>query len=59
MSDYEFIRQFKAVSIKNICCDLGIEKDYPNILKGTAKKSKLAKVRKEIEKRLNRINANN
>ena len=40
MSDYEFIRQFTDISIKNICCDLHLEKDYKNILTGKAKCSK-------------------
>ena len=59
MSDYDFIRQFSAISIKNICEDLGLGKDYKNIMSGTARKIKLAKVRKEIEKRLRIIYANN
>ena len=58
MSDYDFIRQFSAINIKNICIDLGLEKDYTNIMSGTTKKWKLAKVRKEIQKRLKRINEN-
>ena len=45
MTDYEYIKQFKAISIKNICIDLGLEKDYRNILNGVARKSKIAKVR--------------
>lgn len=55
MSDYEFIKRFKKVSIKNICIDLKLEKDYENILKGSAKKEKIKKVRIELEKRLRRI----
>jgi hypothetical protein len=55
MTDYEYIKQFKAISIKNICIDLGLEKDYRNILNGVARKSKIAKVRKEIEKRIKRL----
>ena len=53
-----FIKQFNSISIKNICCDLGIEKDYGNIINGTASKSKIQKVRNEIEKRLKILNEN-
>ena len=57
MSDYEFIRNFiDNSSVKNICYDLHLEKDYENIIHGTAKASKIKKVRKEIERRLKTIN---
>lgn len=54
--DYEFIKQFKAISIMNVCMDLHLQKDYGNIINGTASKGKIKKVRKEIEKRLAMIN---
>ena len=56
MSDYEFIKQFKAISIMNVVCDLKLKKDYGNIMNGTASKKKIAKVRKEIERRLKVLN---
>ena len=52
MSDYEFIRKFTDINISNICSDLHLKKDYRNIMNGTASKSKITKVRKEIERRL-------
>ena len=52
MSDYEFIKQFTDISIRNICSDLHLLKDYRNIMNGTASKKKIAKVRKETERRL-------
>ena len=55
MSDYEFIKQFTDISVRNICYDLHLEKDYRNIISGRARPSKLKKVRIEIEKRLDRI----
>ena len=57
--DYAFIKQFKAISIMNICVDLHLKKDYGNIINGTASVKKINKVRKEIEKRLVRLNGNN
>ena len=55
MSDFEFIKQFADISVRNICIDLHLIKDYKNILTGKAKGSKLKKVRKEIERRLERL----
>ena len=57
--DYTFIKQFKAISIMNVCTDLHLQKDYGNIINGTASKGKIKKVRKEIERRLAIINENN
>lgn len=57
--DYSFIKQFKAISIMNICVDLHLQKDYGNIINGTASAKKINKVKKEIEKRLARLNENN
>ena len=54
--DYDFIKQFKAISIMNVCTDLHFQKDYGNIINGTASKDKIKKVRKEIEKRLAILN---
>jgi len=59
VSDYEFIKQFTSVSVRNICSDLHLLKDYRNIINGRASKKKIAKVRKEIERRLEVIYANN
>lgn len=56
MSDFEFIRKFTDISIRNICGDLHLEKSYYNIMNGTASKKKMEKVRKEIERRLQEIN---
>lgn len=50
--DYAFIKQFKAISIMNVCTDLHLQKDYGNIINGTASEKKIKKVRKEIERRL-------
>ena len=44
--DYAFIKQFKAISIMNICVDLHLQKDYGNIINGTASKGKIKKVTK-------------
>ena len=52
MEDYEYIRKFSSISIKNICADLKLLKDYGNIMRGTARKEKIKKVRKELERRL-------
>ena len=57
--DYTFIKQFKAISIMNVCVDLNLQKDYGNIINGTASVKKINKVRKEIERRLAIINENN
>lgn len=57
--DYVFIKQFKAISIMNVCVDLHLQKDYGNIINGTASEKKINKVRKEIERRLAILNENN
>lgn len=57
--DYAFIKQFKSISIMNVCVDLNLQKDYGNIINGTASEKKIKKVRKEIERRLAIINENN
>ena len=57
--DYAFIKQFKAISIMNVCADLHLQKDYRNIINGTASVKKINKVKKEIERRLAIINENN
>ena len=56
--DHTFIKQFKAISIMNVCVDLHLQKDYGNIINGTASETKIKKVRKEIERRLAIINEN-
>ena len=38
--DYAFIKQFKAISIMNVCVDLHLQKDYGNIINGTASEKK-------------------
>ena len=43
----------------NVCVDLHLQKDYGNIINGTASEKKIKKVRKEIERRLAIINENN
>ena len=53
--DFKYIRKFADISIKNVCCDLGLEKDYMNVISGRASKAKLRLVRVEIEKRLIRL----
>lgn len=52
LEDKDFIKLFSAISVRNICSDLGLEKDYINIVSGKASKKKLRVVRVEIEKRL-------
>ena len=54
--DYAFIKQFKAICIMNVCTDLHLQKDYGNIINGTASEKKIKKVRKEIERRLAILN---
>lgn len=54
--DYTFIKQFKSISIMNVCVDLNLQKDYGNIINGTASEKKINKVRKEIERRLETLN---
>ena len=48
----KYIRQFSSISVRNICSDLGFEKDYQNIMNGTTSLKKIKKVREEIERRL-------
>lgn len=56
--DRKYIRQFAKISVKNVCSDLNLEKDYINIFNGTASKKKIHKVRKEIERRLEVLKEN-
>ena len=58
MSDKDFIQQFSDISVRNICIDLHLLKDYCNIMSGRASKHKLKKVRKELERRLEIIYEN-
>ena len=51
--DLEFIKQFREISIKNVCSDLHI--DYSNIMNGNASCKKIRRVRKEMEYRLNAL----
>ena len=48
--DLEFIKQFREISIKNVCSDLHI--DYSNIMNGLSSCKKIRRVRKELEYRL-------
>ena len=57
--DYAFIKQFKAISVMNVCIDLHLQKDYGNIMNGTASEKKIKKVKKEIERSLAILNENN
>ena len=41
--DWKYIRMFVDISVKNVCCDLGLQKDYMNIISGKASKAKLIK----------------
>ena len=52
----KYIRRFASISIRNICSDLGFEKDYQNIMSGTTSLKKIKKVREEIERRLALLN---
>ena len=56
--DTKFIRQFSSISVRNICADLGFEKNYQNIMSGTTSLNKIKKVREEIERRLEMLNEN-
>lgn len=51
--DLKFIKQFREISIKNICIDLNI--NYSNVMNGIASKKNIHKVRKEIERRLKAV----
>lgn len=57
MNDIDYIKQFKEISVKNVCSDLHLLKDYHNIMSGRASKKKINKVRNELERRLNVFNA--
>lgn len=52
----KYIRTFSSISIRNICSDLGFEKDYQNIMSGTTSLKKIKKVREEIDRRLALLN---
>lgn len=49
-ADLKYIKQFRKISIMNVCEDLGI--DYHNVVHGKASYKKIRRVRKEIEKRV-------
>lgn len=53
--DWKFIREFSKISIRNICVDLGLEKDYENIIGCKASEKKIHLVRVEIEKRMAKL----
>lgn len=48
--DLEYIKQFREVSIKNVCSDLKIE--YVNVMTGKASCKNIRRVKKEIERRI-------
>lgn len=48
--DLQFIEQFRDVSVKNVCEDLGI--NYSNVMNGNASCRKIRRVKKEIERRI-------
>ena len=48
--DLEYIKQFREISIKNVCSDLGI--NYSNVMNENASCKKIRRVRKELEYRL-------
>lgn len=52
---HKYLKSFSAISIKNVCIDLGLEKDYQNIMNGATSLDKMKKVKKEVEKRLKKI----
>lgn len=49
--DIKFLKQFREISIKNVCSDLKVE--YINVMTGKASCRNIRRVRKEIEKRIN------
>lgn len=51
--DLKYIKQFREISIKNICMDLKI--NYSNVMNGNASSKNINKVRKELERRINII----
>lgn len=50
LEDLEYIKQFREVSIKNVCSDLKIE--YVNVMTGKASCKNIRRVKKEIERRI-------
>ena len=48
--DLNYIKQFREISIMNVCEDLGI--NYYNVVRGDASCKKIRRVRKEIERRI-------
>lgn len=53
MNDYEFIRKFTSLTLKDICKDLRV--DVPNLLNKRCSKEKYKLVRKEIESRMEKL----
>ena len=46
--DLDYIKQFREISIRNVCSNLGI--NYFNVMNGNASCRNIRRVRKEIEK---------
>ena len=51
--DLDYIKQFRSISVSNVCKDLKV--DYSNLMKGTTNFKTINKVRNELERRLNII----
>ena len=52
----KYLKQFRQISIKNVCIDLKI--DYPNVMSGKASLKKYEKVANEINRRLEVLKEN-
>ena len=48
--DLQYFKQFREISIKNVCSDLKVQ--YANVISGKASAKTIHKVREEIERRL-------
>ena len=48
--DLEYIKQFREISIRNVCSDLKV--NYFNVMNGNASCRNIRRVRKEIEKQV-------
>ena len=52
--DLDYIKQFRAISVSNVCKDLKL--DYSNVIKGTTSIKTISKVRNELERRIKILN---
>lgn len=55
--DLKFIKEFKSITISNICKDLKVDKS--NVYRGLASAETIRKVREEIERKLNDLQQKN